>query len=60
MCPEFPGAPTAAHWSIADPATDGDTDDGTYPAFRDRADEIDDRIDALLADLASTTQRRAP
>ena len=25
ICPEFPGAPIAAHWSIADPASAGDT-----------------------------------
>ena len=27
ICPEFPGAPIAAHWSIADPAAAGDTDE---------------------------------
>ena len=31
VCPEFPGAPIAAHWSIADPAAAGDTDDGDLP-----------------------------
>src|SRR5207302_1434269 len=32
ICPEFPGAPDVAHWSMADPATGGD-DAATYPAF---------------------------
>jgi protein-tyrosine-phosphatase len=51
ICPEFPGSPTAAHWSMADPAATGDTDEATYPAFRRVADEIDERVDLLLADL---------
>src|SRR5205807_8248839 len=38
ICPDFPGAPIAAHWSIADPAAAGDSDSArdsdktTYPA----------------------------
>lgn len=59
ICPEFPGSPIAAHWSIvdpaaepaADPASDGDTDDSTYAAFQAVADEIDGRVALLLADL---------
>ena len=51
ICPEFPGAPIAAHWSIADPATAGDSDEATYPAFRAVADEIETRVTLLLADL---------
>ena len=42
ICPEFPGAPIAAHWSIADPAAAGDSDEATYPAFEHVADEIDE------------------
>ena len=34
VCPEFPGGPTAAHWSIADPAAAGDTDDDDLPGVR--------------------------
>ena len=41
ICPEFPGAPIAAHWSIADPAAAGDSDEATYPAFQHVADEIE-------------------
>lgn len=50
ICPEFPGAPITAHWSIADPAA-GDTDKATYPAFQHVADEIESRVALLLADL---------
>ena len=51
ICPEFPGAPIAAHWSIADPAAAGATDEATYPAFQRVADEIEGRVALLLADL---------
>jgi protein-tyrosine-phosphatase/DNA-binding transcriptional ArsR family regulator len=50
VCPELPGKPVTAHWSIADPAADGD-DTATYPAFQHVADEIDGRVALLLADL---------
>ena len=53
VCPEFPGAPITAHWSIPDPAVAGDGDQATYPAFQEVADEIEDRVALLLADLAT-------
>jgi protein-tyrosine-phosphatase/DNA-binding transcriptional ArsR family regulator len=53
VCPDFRGAPVTAHWSIADPAAEGDSDEETYPAFRAVADEIDIRVTMLLADLAT-------
>ena len=46
VCPEFPGQPTTAHWSMADPATEG------YPAFVRTADEIEMRVGLLIAQLA--------
>ena len=58
ICPEFPGQPTTAHWSMADPAADaGSDDDATYPAFVRTADEIETRIDFLLAHIAAQTQQ---
>ena len=44
ICPEFPGAPQAIHWSIPDPAEDLDG----YPAFQRTAAELADRIRFLL------------
>jgi len=57
-CPEFPGAPIAAHWSIADPAAAGDSDEATYPAFQHVADEIESRVALLLADLTARPSER--
>src|SRR4051794_33536273 len=51
ICPEFPGAPSAAHWSIPDPAAAGDTDEASYAAFERVADDIETRVTLLLADL---------
>lgn len=56
ICPEFPGRPTAAHWSIADPASAADTDEGSYPAFERVADELETRISLLIAQM--DTERR--
>ena len=53
ICPEFPGAPIVAHWSIADPATEGSGDEATYPAFQRVADEIETRVALLLAELTT-------
>ena len=58
ICPEFPGAPVAAHWSIADPAAEGDTDASSYAAFQHVAEEIDARVGLLLADLTSQPTER--
>ena len=58
ICPEFPGAPIAAHWSIADPAAAGDSDEATYPAFQQVADEIESRVALLLADLRTRPSER--
>ena len=58
ICPQFPGAPITAHWSIADPAVAGDTDKATYPAFQHVADEIESRMALLLADLTTGQMER--
>ena len=57
VCPEFPGAPVGAHWSMADPAAEGATDDETQPAFERTAEDLEDRIAHLIAAL-STSERR--
>jgi protein-tyrosine-phosphatase len=56
-CPTFPDHPRRIHWSIPDPATAGDTDQGGYPAFHRTAADIDTRIRHLLPVLATTDQR---
>lgn len=52
VCPEFPGALDPAHWSMADPAGEGATDDETLPAFERTAAELEDRIPHLIAALS--------
>jgi protein-tyrosine-phosphatase/DNA-binding transcriptional ArsR family regulator len=60
VCPEFPGGPTAAHWSMSDPAAAGDTDEETYPAFVRTAGDIERRIGYLIAQMtAASDERRA-
>jgi protein-tyrosine-phosphatase/DNA-binding transcriptional ArsR family regulator len=51
VCPELPGAPVTAHWSMADPAAAGGSDEDTYPTFVRTADEIEQRVDLLIADM---------
>ena len=58
ICPAFDGSPATAHWSVADPASGGGADDATYPAFRAVADEVETRVDLLIAELAARTPER--
>jgi len=58
ICPEFPGSPIAAHWSIADPAASGNNDETNFTTFEEVADEIDDRVTLLLAYLRTPTMER--
>jgi ArsR family transcriptional regulator, arsenate/arsenite/antimonite-responsive transcriptional repressor / arsenate reductase (thioredoxin) len=58
VCPEFPGQPIAAHWSMSDPAAVLGDDDTTYPAFVQTADEIEERINLLIAQLATAHTRQ--
>lgn len=48
VCPEFPGDPERIHWSIADPALEGDTNEESYPAFQRTAAEIENRVEFML------------
>lgn len=53
ICPEFPGAPRTAHWSIPDPAAEGASDEATYPAFERTASELEARVGHLIARLST-------
>jgi hypothetical protein len=43
---------------MADPAAAGDSDKATYPAFEHVADEIEERVALLLADLRTRPVER--
>ena len=58
VCPEFPGGPERIHWSIADPALEGDTDEASYPAFQRTAAEIEKRVQFLLHVIRQQPARR--
>jgi protein-tyrosine-phosphatase/DNA-binding transcriptional ArsR family regulator len=53
-CPDFPGSPRRAHWSIPDPATAAGTEQNGYAAFRHTATVLDSRIRHLLPVLTAT------
>jgi protein-tyrosine-phosphatase len=53
VCPEFPGEPVTAHWSMADPAAEGHDLDDSYRGFVRTADEIEARVALLIAQLTS-------
>jgi ArsR family transcriptional regulator, arsenate/arsenite/antimonite-responsive transcriptional repressor / arsenate reductase (thioredoxin) len=55
VCPDFPGPPRMAHWSIADPANDPDG----YPAFQRVAAELVERIDFFIHTIAARAPREA-
>jgi ArsR family transcriptional regulator, arsenate/arsenite/antimonite-responsive transcriptional repressor / arsenate reductase (thioredoxin) len=60
VCPEFTGPPLTAHWSMPDPAAEGDTDVASYPAFCRTAEELDARIDLLIGELVAQPTERNP
>ena len=56
--PHFPDNPERIHWSIADPAHDGDADAETYPAFQQTAAELATRVCFLLHQIWSGPPRQ--
>jgi ArsR family transcriptional regulator, arsenate/arsenite/antimonite-responsive transcriptional repressor / arsenate reductase (thioredoxin) len=54
VCPEFPGHPDLIHWSIPDPAREGDSDEETLAAFERTADELTARLAFLLGLIERT------
>jgi protein-tyrosine-phosphatase/DNA-binding transcriptional ArsR family regulator len=54
VCPEFPGAPQAIHWSVRDPAREPGTEKQTLPAFERAATELSLRISFLLEAIRQT------
>ena len=58
VCPDFAGPQETIHWSIPDPAQEGDTDGESYPAFERTAAEIETRIGFLLQLIDHTNETR--
>jgi protein-tyrosine-phosphatase len=50
ICPEFPGAAATAHWSMADPASEG-AEDASHLAFVRAAEELESRMPFLIGEL---------
>jgi len=59
VCPEFPGHPRVAHWSMPDPSSAGATNRETLAAFKQTADEIETRVRFLLATMTQPRPRRS-
>lgn len=58
LCPEYPGAPAVAHWSIPDPAAEAAASSQSYKAFVRTADELSTRIEFLLHAIEQATPAR--
>lgn len=58
VCPEFPGNPERIHWSIPDPALEGETGQESYPAFQRTAAGIETRVRFLLHLIRQRPARR--
>ncbi|MFP5371054.1 MAG: metalloregulator ArsR/SmtB family transcription factor [Actinomycetes bacterium] len=58
VCPELPGRPLVAHWSLPDPAATDAAGDDSSDAFRRTADELETRIELLIADLRARPRAR--
>lgn len=60
VCPEFPGRPRTAHWSIEDPSARAAPPAAMRAAFRATTDDLERRIEHLLPQLPPPSTRRAP
>lgn len=60
VCPEFPGRPRRAHWSVEDPSARDVPPAATRAAFRATTDDLERRIEHLLPVLTPSSTRRAP
>ena len=58
VCPEFPRQPQLSHWSIPDPAVEGDTDDAACLAFERTAGELESRIGFFLAQFGAPAETK--
>jgi ArsR family transcriptional regulator, arsenate/arsenite/antimonite-responsive transcriptional repressor / arsenate reductase (thioredoxin) len=58
VCPEFPGAPEAIHWSVRDPAAEPGSDTETLPAFERVAAELETRVGFLLSAIEQCTDSK--
>jgi protein-tyrosine-phosphatase/DNA-binding transcriptional ArsR family regulator len=58
ICPELPGQPATAHWSMADPSAAADDDAAGYPAFVSAAEELEVRLDSLIPRLLAPATER--
>jgi protein-tyrosine-phosphatase len=58
VCPEFPGHPHVIHWSMADPASEGSSNEETLPAFERTAAELETRIRFFIQLIQSTHIRQ--
>jgi protein-tyrosine-phosphatase/DNA-binding transcriptional ArsR family regulator len=59
ICPQFAGAAQTAHWSMPDPASEGATEETSYPAFKRTAEELEGRIPFLIGELKVRKERRS-
>jgi ArsR family transcriptional regulator, arsenate/arsenite/antimonite-responsive transcriptional repressor / arsenate reductase (thioredoxin) len=58
VCPEFPDHPRLIHWSVPDPAREGNGDDDSYSAFERTYAELAQRIEFFLELIEHDPTRR--
>ena len=56
VCPDFAGHPEVVHWSIANPADETDAA-ASYRLFQQTADELENRVQFLLAAIANREEK---